>query len=349
MTRSFTIGTRTIADDSQPYCICEISHNHLGSLELCGEMIRLAAESGADAVKLQRRGDSTYIGLRESGEGEYANMRQAREFSQPAYQSLADYAHDLGLHFIATAFDPESADFLAGTGGMDAIKIASGDITNWTLLRYVAKLGWPLIVSTGGADMSQVRAAHQVLTDARANFALLHCTSEYPCSLEHANVAVVVTYRNAFPDTVIGFSSHMHRNSGGIGEVLAVANGARILENHFTVTPFIGTGEHSWAQTPLHLSILVAQVKLTRSILGSTAKRRLDAEAEGVLRLGKHLTYSDSLEACHQMDESDFLVMGGGRGVPPDQLDGLIGGTLTRAVQQGEDVQAGDIERIRLP
>ncbi len=347
--RTFTIRDKTITDNSPAYVCAEISHNHLGSLDLAQEMIRLAAEAGATAVKVQKRGPKTYAALRHSGDKdlvEYANMRAAREFDFDEYCLLARYASEHDLAFVVTAFDHESADFVRGLKP-DAIKIASGDITNTPLLRHVANLGLPMIVSTGGCDMEDVEAAHKVLTEVGAAFCLLHCTSQYPVQTQNMQLAVIQTYRRAFPDTVIGFSSHVHRDNLGVPEAIAAAFGAKVFEAHLTLTPGIGTGEHAFALTPVHLEELCRIVRKVPAALGDGTKYHLDAESAGILRLGKHLAYARALQACHEMVEDDFVVVGPGRGVPPNQLEGLIGGVLTRVGHAGADMQAMEMQWLK--
>lgn len=342
--RELTIAGRRIADDAPAYVCAEISHNHLGSLELAREMIRLAAEAGADAVKFQKRGKATYEGLRAAGEVGYADLRQARELSLYELSCLAAYASGRGIAFLCTAFDVESADVLA-TVGVDAYKIASGDITNTPLLRHVAGLGKPLLVSTGGCTMADVVEAHRVLTEAGAQFSLLHCTSEYPVEPGNVNLALIETYRTLFPETVIGFSSHVHRMSSCVVETAAFVLGASIFEKHLTITPDIGTGEHAFALTPYDLEGLSQALKMMPRILGHSDKEPLPAEAAGILRLGKHLVYSRALKAGDLLSEDALAVVGGGKGLAPNRLALLVGGVLRRDVAAGEDVREGDVVR----
>jgi len=159
MSRFLTIDDTTITDDSDCYLIAEIGHNHQGSLEKCRELFRAAKECGADAVKLQKR-DNRSLYTRAMYEKPYDNEnsfgptygahREALEFGREEYVELKRYAAELGITFFATAFDVPSADFLAALD-MPAYKLASGDLSNLPLLRHVARIGRPVIVSTGGA------------------------------------------------------------------------------------------------------------------------------------------------------------------------------------------------------
>ena len=325
--------------------MAELSHNHCGSVYLAEQMIRLAAESGADAVKMQKRGTSTYAGLRGAGEAEYAALRESRELTPDEYKYLVDKAHGYGVLFAATVFDPESLDALADVD-LDIVKIASGDCVNLPLLRYVAGLGKPLLVSTGGCEMADVIAAFDTLRDAGAQFALLHCTSEYPVRTDRINLNVIRWLRWAFPEVVAGFSSHVHRVDGHTYEAIAYALGARIIERHFTITPGIDTGEHAFGVTPLELAQMCDALRVLPSALGTGAKYVQAGEEAGIKRLGKHLVWANSLKAGDVVMPADLLVMGGGVGVAPNRMSEIVGATLSRSVQVGEDVEAADVEAL---
>src|SRR5215217_3137999 len=166
--RRLVINQAVIDDDAAAYVIAEIGHNHQGDLKKCQELFRLAHESGANAVKLQKR-DNRSLYTREMYDRPYDNEnsfgptygrhREALEFGRPEYQELQRYAGELGITFFATAFDLSSADFLAGLD-MPAYKVASGDLRNIPLLQHVARLEKPVIVSTGGATFDDVERAY---------------------------------------------------------------------------------------------------------------------------------------------------------------------------------------------
>jgi sialic acid synthase len=336
--REFRIRDQVVTDDSDGMVIADISHNHLGSIELCREMIRLAAEAGCSAVKMQKRGPSTYDGLRKAGQVDYADLREQRELRLLDYAELRHYAHSLNVHFLATAFDKESADFL-GRADVDAIKIASGDVTNTPLLEYVAKMGKPMIVSTGGATEEDVFAVPHILEKAGCtNFALLHCTSEYPVKAQNMNLRVIQDWNWNYEDVTVGFSSHVHRGNGPSVELMAYVLGARIFEKHFTITPDIGTGEHAFAMTPEDMGFLCQALKQAPRVMGSSSKEVLPDEAMGILRLGKHLVYARDLPAGHFLAPDDFAVEAPGNGIPPNRMRDIAGHTLAIPVAKGDAV-----------
>ena len=216
MMRSLTVDGFTIDDDSDCFVIAEIGHNHQGNLEQCKEMFRVAKECGANAVKLQKRDnralftkamyESPYDNRNSYG-ATYGTHREALEFGGDEYVELKHCAAELDITFFSTAFDMASADFLDDLD-IPAFKIASGDLTNIPLLRYVAQFGRPMFISTGGGSMVDVERAYETVAPLNAPFCILQCTSGYPSEFSELNLRVIQTYRERFPDTVIGLSSH---------------------------------------------------------------------------------------------------------------------------------------------
>ena len=258
--RQLVIDGRRIADDGDCFVIAEIGHNHQGSVERAEELFALAKHCGVDAVKLQKRDnrrlftralyDSPYDNENSFG-ATYGEHREALELDRDAYAELQACARELGLVFFATAFDEASADLLEELD-LPAYKIASGDLRNTPLLRHVASFGKPLIVSTGGATLEDVDRAVETVTAINPQLCLLQCTAAYPAAVEELELGVITTYRERYPELVIGLSDHQ---DGIAMAPVAYMLGARVIEKHFTsshTAPFVGcpisearrTGEH---------------------------------------------------------------------------------------------------------
>ena len=289
--RQFTIAGKTITDDSPPYVIAELSHNHNGDLSLAGEMIRQASGCGAQAVKLQKRSPHFYDALRRRGLGDYAAIREARELNGTQYTILRNEAHVLGLASLATAFDEWALGFLLDVG-VDAIKLASGAVHNLPLIKAVANANLPILLSTGCADMDAIERAMDILQG--SNVALLQCTSAYPCMPWALNLRVIQTYRQRWRETVVGLSSHVLHNRF---EVIGHKLGARIFEKHFTLDHNLGEGDHRNSLDPEGLRDMVQHWGVIRydanefeTVLGDGVKRFLPCEEIGRQRLD--MTYS---------------------------------------------------------
>lgn len=280
--RELTIGTRRIADDEPAYVIAEIGHNHGGKVETAVQMIKAAARCGASAVKLQKRDNETLYSaalLGQSYDNEnsfgatYGDHRRALEFGAQEYISCRAVAKSFGVAFFATAFDEASADFLMEID-VPAIKIASGGLTDDRLLRHVAKLGKPIILSTGGGTWETVDRAVQVLQGSQ--FALLHCTAAYPVlNYAELNLLAIVEMRARYPETVIGWSGH---DSGIAMSLVAWSYGARIIEKHFTLNRALKGTDHAFSLEPSGLRKLCRDLERSRAASGDGLKRLYESE-----------------------------------------------------------------------
>ncbi|QKW20265.1 N-acetylneuraminate synthase family protein [Kitasatospora sp. NA04385] len=332
--REFHISGQRIADDTPAYVIAEIGHNHGGSLEQAEALFRTAAQAGADAAKLQKRDNRTlftramfdqpYTGRNSFGPT-YGAHREALEFGLDEYKHLAGVAAELGIDFFSTAFDLPSVDFLVELD-LPAIKIASADLTNTPLLRYAAQTGRALVVSTGGATMSEVRRACEAVLPINRNLALLQCTAVYPAGPEDLNLSVIETFRAEFPEVVIGFSGH---DLGPEMSYLAYALGARVVEKHITLDRTLPGTDHAFSLDPQQLAELTAGLGRARSALGSPVKRCSETEAPAVRKMGKKLVAARELPAGHRLTAADIACKSPGDGLKPYQLEQVIGMTLS--------------------
>ena len=292
--RELAIAGRRIADNEPPLVVAEIGHNHQGSVETCKLLFRAAADCGASAVKLQKRDNRALYAPRfyaspYQSENAYADTygehREALEFGWDEYVELKAYAEALGLIFFATAFDIPSADFLARLD-VPAFKIASGDLDNLPLLRHVARLGKPIIMSTGGGTMESVTLAAMCIASEGAGqrLAILQCTAAYPCEPGEMSLRVIETYRREFPDTVIGLSDH--QSGIALGPV-AFALGARIFEKHFTLQRSWKGSDHAFSLEPVGLRKYVRDLRRTAEALGDGVKRRYPSEEAPLYKMRK--------------------------------------------------------------
>ncbi len=343
MGRELTIDGFDISDSSDCYIIAEIGHNHQGNLQKARELFKAAAECGVNAVKLQKR-DNKSLFTREMYDKPYENEnsfgatyglhREALEFKREQYAELQKYAKELRLTMFATAFDIPSTDFLADLD-MPVYKIASGDLKNTPLLKYVAKLGKPMIISTGGGSMEDVERAYDAIMPINRQLAILQCTSSYPSEHHDMNLRVIETFRQRFPETVIGLSDHEN------GIAMAMASymlGGRIIEQHFTIN-------HTWKGTdqvfslePIGMRKLVRDLRRVREALGDGVKRVLPTEVAPISKMSKKLVAACDLPAGHILAPSDIAIKSPGGGLPPYEFDSLIGRTLKRPLVADADI-----------
>jgi N-acetylneuraminate synthase/sialic acid synthase len=347
-------GTR-ITDDGDCYVIAEIGHNHQGSVEQARELIRTAKDCGADAVKLQKR-DNRGLYTREMYEAPYDHEnsfgstygahREALELGRAEYVELQHYAREVGVTLFATAFDVASADFLAELD-MPAYKIASGDLLNTPLLRYVASIGKPVLLSTGGARIEDVERAVDTIAPVNPQLCLLQCTAAYPAPVEELNLQVISTLRERFPDYVVGLSDHQ---DGIAMALVAYMLGARVMEKHFTLSHTLKGTDHAFSLMPEGMRKLVRDLRRVPSALGDGVKRPLPSEEPALRKMGKMLVAARDLEAGTVLTAGDVVAKSpADGGLPPYELDRLLGRALSRPLRADDAVTLADLVPLDEP
>lgn len=347
--REVTIAGRRIDDESATYVIAEIGNNHQGSLEKAKELVRAAADCGVDAVKFQKRSnrtlytkalfDSPYDNENSFG-ATYGEHREALELDGEALAELQAVAASEGVALFATAFDESSADLLASLD-VPAFKLASGDLTNTPLLRHVAALGKPVIVSTGGATLADVDRAVAVILALNTQLCLLQCTAAYPVEVDELHLGVITTYRERYPEVVVGLSDHQ---DGIAMSVVAHMLGARVIEKHFTLSHSWKGTDHAFSLMPEGMRKLVRDLARIPDAIGDGVKRPLPSETRPLQKMAKQLVAARALPAGHVVTAGDLVAKSPFEGgLPPDRLETLLGATLLRALAPDEAVAADGV------
>jgi N-acetylneuraminate synthase/sialic acid synthase len=352
MARPLEIDGTRIDDASDAYVIAEIGHNHQGRLEQARELIRAAAEAGASAVKLQKRDNRAlytaecyhrpYHGENSFGRT-YGEHREALEFGRAEYEELIAYSREIGITLFATAFDFPSADFLADLD-VPAFKVASGDVRNIPLIRYLARCGKPLLVSTGGSTMVDVQRAYGAAREHADDVAILQCTATYPARPEELDLRVISTYRKRFPVAVVGLSDH---DEGTVASVGAYVLGARIFEKHFTLDRTMKGTDHRFSLEPHQLREMVTGLRHLRRSLGSEDKRIHPSEKPAIDKMGKHLVAVRDLPAGHLLTRDCIAIKSPAGPLPPTAIEHLIGQRVTRPMKRDEAFDVTMLASIR--
>ena len=348
MPRELCIDDVIINDENDCYIVAEIGNNHQGDLKKCMDLIRTAQECGADAAKLQKRDnrslftkamyDSLYDNRNSFGKT-YGKHRDFLEFGRAEYLELKAFCKELGITFFATAFDVPSADFLAELE-MPAYKIASGDLTNIPLLEHVAGFGKPLFISTGGATMDDVQRAYGAVKPLNDQVCIMQCTSGYPADYDQLNLRVIATFRDAFPKTVVGYSGH---DNGIAMPLVAYMLGARVVEKHFTLNRTWKGTDHAFSLAPDGLRRMVRDLRRARQALGSAEKRHLEVENGPMFKMKKKLVAARDLKAGQVLTPPDIAIKSPGDGLPPYELDNVLGSALAVALAEDEDIRLEDL------
>ncbi|MDZ4230185.1 MAG: N-acetylneuraminate synthase family protein [Dehalococcoidales bacterium] len=343
MSRELIIDGRRISDDTDCYIIAELGHNHQGKLETARDMLHAAKECGADAIKFQKRENRALYTRalynqpydHENSFGKtYGEHREALEFGLEEYRELQRYAREIGITLFATAFDFQSADFLRELD-IPAYKIASGDLKNIPLIEYVASFQKPVLISTGGGNIDDVQRAHDAAMAINPQLCLMQCTATYPSAYDELNLNTIVTYRERFPDTVVGLSAH----DSGIAMVLvAYVLGARVIEKHFTLNRAMKGTDHAFSLERPGLTRVVRDLRRTRIALGDGIKRPYPSETGSLYKMGKKLVAARDLSAGYTLTREDIAIKSPNDGLPPYELENIIGKVTLTALTEDESI-----------
>jgi N-acetylneuraminate synthase len=335
------IGPRLIGPGHPCFLIAEAGVNHNGDIRLAERLVEVSAKAGADAVKFQSfHAERLVTALaptaryqRESTGGEMSQLAMLRrlELSVEAQRQLQSSCAARGLLFLSTPFDELSAVELKDLG-VPAFKISSGDLTNLPFLAYVARMGRPLIVSTGMATLDEVAAAVQTVEQAgNRDLILLHCVSSYPTDPADANLRAMQTMRETFLYPV-GFSDHTR----GIDIALAAAAlGASVIEKHVTLDRSLPGPDHRASLEPEEWARLVEGVRTVERALGHGKKIPAPAEAEIAAVARKSVVAAVDIEAGTMLMEDMLAIRRPGTGLPPDKRPALIGRRVVTLIKAG--------------
>lgn len=337
--RQLDIDNKLIRDDTPPFVIAEIGHNHQGNIESAIKLIQSAAHAGASAAKFQKRDNKTLFTPElynqpynsENSFGEtYGKHREALEFGVEEYKICIAEAQRVGITFFATAFDFRSADFLSEMD-MPAFKIASGDLQNLPLLKYVAKLNKPMIISTGGSNFQMIQNAVETIRTVHNQVAILQCTASYPAKYEHLNLKVISKLMDLYPENVIGYSGH---DNGIAMAVVAYTLGARIVEKHFTLNRTLKGTDHVFSLEPQGMQKMVRDLKRSALALGDGEKIIYADETAPIKKMGKMIIAAKDLQAGHLVNFEDLEFRSPAEGLPPSFADKIVGKVLKQELKK---------------
>ena len=337
--RTLNVGRFAVGAGNPSLLIAEIGNNHQGDVELAKHLVDLAAESGADVVKFQLRDmDALYrqSGANSGGEdlGAQYTLNLLSKYSLPAEKlfEVFDHARERNLEIMCTPWDPPSVKALAAYG-VPALKVASADLTNHSLLREMFTTGLPLIVSTGMSSEAEIVESINLLRSSASPFALLHCQSTYPAPFKDISLRYLPRLAELSGGPV-GYSGH---ERGFHIPLAAVAMGASIIEKHFTIDRDLEGNDHKVSLLPGEFRQMVSRIRELEEALGSGEPRVVSTgEAMNRVNLAKSLVAARRIEPGHRIETADVEVRSPGRGLQPNRLPELLGRTAGRTLEAGD-------------
>jgi pseudaminic acid synthase len=343
MKRVINIGKQKVGVDQPCYIIAEMSANHNQSIERAEAIVREAAASGANAVKLQTYTADT---LTIPCDNEFFRIRGGlwegytlHQLYQEAYTPwewqprLKTLAHELGMECFSTPFDASSVDFLEK---MDVVcyKVASFEIVDVPLLKKIASTGKPVIMSTGMATLSEIDDAVKALREGGTqDIALLKCTSAYPAPAEEANVRTIPYLSQVF-DCPAGISDH---TKGSAVAVTAVAVGASVVEKHFTLSRSDGGPDSDFSLEPAEFKQMVSDIRMAEASLGKVTFD-ITAKQKGNVMFRRSLFAVRDIKAGEVLTEKNVRSIRPGHGLAPKNIDQVLGRKAIKDISAGTPI-----------
>jgi N-acetylneuraminate synthase len=346
---SFEIGNRRIGADEPTYIIAEAGSNHNGDFETAKELIDVAADAGADAVKFQTfRAEDMYV--EQSGEVEYLDddrsiyeIIESMEMPFEWIPKLYDYCQGKDIQFLSTPFDRRSAEELSKY--VPAWKVASYTSSHHPFLEYLATTDKPILMSTGAHCRNEIQESVETLRETGAtDLVLLQCVAAYPTPLEDINVRVVQSLQEEF-DVLAGLSDHTL--DPVTAPSAAVALGANVVEKHFTLDKSMEGPDHQFALEPDGLERMISGIRNTETALGDGKKRVLDVEQELYEKARRAIHAVKPISPGDEFTEENVKVLRPGEqetGLHPKQYTDVLGRTAAAQVSRGDGIQWEDIE-----
>lgn len=344
------IKDRLIGDGYPAYIIAEMSANHSGSIERAKEIIREAKRCGADCVKIQTYTPDTltidchnrYFQV-ENGtwEGENLYSLYGKAYTPWEWQKeLKEEADRVGIDFFSTPFDRSSVDFLEEIG-MEFYKIASFEMIDLPLLKYVASKGKPIIMSTGMGSLEEIKeAVEAVYETGNTQLALLKCSSAYPAISDDMHLRTIVDMKERF-HMPIGLSDH---SMGHLGAATAVAMGANIIEKHFCISREIENPDASFSMNPAEFKEMVDTIRQVEKAKGQVYYGVSSQEESSLVFRRSVFTIAD-IKKGERFTEENTRIIRPGYGVKPKYLTDILGMKAAEDIERGTPVQFDLMEK----
>jgi len=355
MKKDIKIGKHRIGENHPTYFIADIAANHDGDIQRAKSLIKLAKESGADAVKFQHHDVKKYVsdyGFKNLG-GKFSHQSKWNKSIFEVYKDaevprswtdeLKEYCNKLDVTFFTTPYDLETVDFIDNF--VPAFKIGSGDVAWHAMLNKVANTNKPVLFATGASTMQEVINAVNILTSVNKNVILMQCNTNYTGkdeNFKYINLNVLKTYKTLFPDIILGLSDHTH---GGVTVLGSVALGAKVIEKHFTDDTTRKGPDHPFSMDPTSWRKMVDDTRLLESAMGSSMKKVEDNEKETVIlqRRAIRLVITKKEGEVIKLEDIQFQRPCPENAISVNDFSQIIGKKLSKNKDNGDYIKKEDI------
>lgn len=334
---------KVIGNYKKPYIVAEMNSSHNGSIENAMKMIDKAVEIGCDAVKFQSWSAQTLYSKNYYDENPIAKrMVQRFALDSDKLKQLSLYCRQKGIDFSSTPYSKEELDFLVDECDAPFVKVASMDINNLKFLRQIAEKKIAIVLSTGMATMEEIEKAVRTIEMAgNTNICVLHCVSIYPVDEKDVNLNNMLAIRDKLKNYPVGYSDH---TTGEIAAVSAVANGAALIEKHFTLDNKKIGWDNQMACEPEAFGKMILSCNAAYEVLGRRERVVSDDEMEQSKKMRRSVVASEKLVAGTILTEDNLDAKRPYIGVAPDNVELLLGKKLKRDIEKDEIIFEQDIE-----
>jgi N,N'-diacetyllegionaminate synthase len=326
------------------FIIAEAGVNHNGSVDLAKQLIDVAVDSGADAVKFQTFKAENLVSKNaqkadyqkqttDESESQFEMIKRL-ELDVATHKKLIKYCNEKGIMFLSTPFDSDSINLLNELN-LKIFKIPSGEITNLPYLRHIGSLVKQVILSTGMSTLQEVDDALTILVDAgtkKENITVLHANTMYPTPMEDVNLNAMQTMRQEF-NVAVGYSDH---TLGIEVDIAAVTMGASIIEKHFTLDKTMKGPDHGASLEPEELKAMVTSIRNVENALGDGIKLPSTSEQPNMIAVRKSIVASQVIKKEDILTEENITVKRPGNGISPMKWDEVVGSVAIKDSQADE-------------
>ena len=330
---------------NRPYIIAEAGVNHEGEMDIAKRLVDEAAEGGAHAIKFQTYKASTIASKnspaywdtnKEPTDSQYKLFKKYDNFWKNEYEQLKICCDNVGIEFLSTPFDIESANFLNDL--MDVFKISSSDITNKPFIEHLCDFGKPIILSTGASYLYEIQEAVEWIDSKDVSVALLHCILNYPTDDDNANLGMIKDLQKKFPDKIIGYSDHTQPNDMKNLEI-ATLLGSVILEKHFTHDKTLPGNDHYHAMDKEDLKTFSKNIEYVFTALGSQKKHPILTEAPARNNARRSLVASCNIPKGTNISHKHLTWKRPAHGISPKEIENIVGRETVRNIAEDEVLQ----------
>jgi N-acetylneuraminate synthase len=337
----------TLNEESRAFIVAEAGVNHENSMELARRLIDEAVLGRADAIKFQTY-KAEKIAAMESPTYWDASITQRDyfkkydKFGEDEYRELAEYAEKKGIIFLSTPFDFEAVDLLDEL--VPIFKISSSDITNIPFLKYIAKKGKPIFLSTGASTIGEIEDAVNVIeTEGNDKIVLLHCILSYPTIHEDAHLNMIRHIKTVFPKYLVGYSDHTKPDPNMTTLTTAIILGAKVIEKHFTYDKTLVGNDHYHAMDYHDLVVLNNNIDIIEKIRGDDVKHPVESEKRARKYARRSIVANVNIPQGTQLKTDMVTFKRPGTGISPKYLDLVLNRVARRDIKKDDIIQWSDI------